>query len=191
MRPKTSQTKLNYPDMGRTRSVAALPIGAGQWPAGYRGLDQQIFLGNGRQIFDAVAQGVMTWQIQRRAGLRVSAAPRAAVGVRVVSGMGVGDVRVPSPCEVVWAQEPSSMLMADGSEVELAGFGYGTLPGHPVIGEEAFIVYMAADSSVFFRVLAFSKPANLFFAMSSPVTRLVQNNITKGYLQGAKSLARL
>jgi len=179
---------LNYPEMGRTRLNAGLPTGTGAWPDGFDHVDRQLRVGTGDAAFTALAEGILTWQIQRRAGLRVSAPPRAVVGARVVSGFGVGDLRLPVPCEVVWALEPAGVLRSDGTEVQLAGFGYGTLPGHPALGEEAFLAMKTPDGGVWFRLLAFSKPSGLLFRLGSPVTKLTQRNVTMAYLRAAQSL---
>lgn len=189
MSPKDSRDGLFYPELGRTRLNAEVPTGEGRWPAGFGHVDRQIRVGSGDAAFKALAEGIMTWQIQRRAGLRVAAPPRAVVGARVVSGFGVGDLRLPVPCEVVWALEPAGVLRSDGTDVELAGFGYGTLPGHPALGEEAFLAMKASDGGVYFRLLAFSRPSGLLFKLGSPVTKLAQRNVTKAYLQAARSLA--
>ncbi|WP_371130769.1 DUF1990 family protein [Arthrobacter sp. SDTb3-6] len=188
MLPKTSRGGLNYPELGRTRLNAELPSGQARWPDGFGHVDRQIRVGSGDAVFKALAEGILTWQIQRRAGLRVAAPPRAVVGARVVSGFGVGDLRMPVPCQVVWALEPTGALRSDGTEVELAGFGYGTLPGHPALGEEAFVAMKASDGGVYFRLLAFSRPSGLLFKLGAPVTKLTQRNVTKSYLQAARSL---
>jgi uncharacterized protein (UPF0548 family) len=185
---RNNRSGLNYPQLGRTRIVAAEPAGEGVWPAGFDHVDTQIRVGTGDADFKALAEGILTWQIQRRAGLRVSAPPRAVPGARVTSGFGVGNLRLPVPCEVVWTLESATVLRTDGAEVQLAGFGYGTLPGHPALGEEAFLAMKTSDGGVFFRILAFSKPSGLFFKLGSPVTKLTQRNVTKSYLQAARSL---
>lgn len=42
----------------------------------------------------------MTWEVQRRSGLRVrSSSPRAAVGVTMASGLGIGPLRLWAPWE--------------------------------------------------------------------------------------------
>ncbi|WP_237762448.1 DUF1990 family protein [Arthrobacter sp. ERGS1:01] len=183
-----NRARLNYPQLGRTRTIAAEPTGAGEWPDGFDHVDTQIRVGSGDAAFTALAEGILTWQIQRRAGLRVSAPPRAVPGARITSGFGVGNLRLPVPCEVVWALEPGRAVRTDGAEVELAGFGYGTLPGHPALGEEAFLAMKTGDGGVYFRILAFSKPSGLLFALGAPVTKLTQRNVTRSYLQAARSL---
>ncbi|WP_164520400.1 DUF1990 family protein [Specibacter cremeus] len=187
----TPRTGLNYPNIGVTRGIAVESPNdsAAGWPAGFHRVDLDLQVGTGHAAFAALAEGIMTWQIQRLAGLTVRAPDRATVGARVVSGFGVGALRLPVPCEVVWAHEPATMTRADGMGIEFAGFGYGTLPGHPELGEEAFAAIMTASGAVHFRLVAFSKPGSLIAKLGSPVAALAQRAVTRGYLNAARSLA--
>ncbi|MBP2412986.1 uncharacterized protein (UPF0548 family) [Arthrobacter stackebrandtii] len=188
MLPKASRGRLDYPSLGLTELAAAREPGATTWPAGFAHLDRDITVGSGRAAFDALAEGIMGWQVQRLAGLSVKAPPRAVVGARVVSGFGVGSLRLPVPCEVVWAMEPAA-VEGPGGETIRAGFGYGTLPGHPALGEEAFVAELAPGGAVHFRLLAFSRPAGLIYTLGAPVTRLAQSGVTRSYQQAARQLA--
>ncbi|WP_207343408.1 DUF1990 domain-containing protein [Arthrobacter sp. E3] len=183
------KASLDYPFLGLTRLVAHKRAGEGQWPKGFGHVDKTVAVGQGEEAFAALAEGILSWEIQKRAGLRVAAPPRAVVGAHVLSGFGVGNLRLPVPCEVVWAMEPQAEAGPDGTEVHMAGFGYGTLPGHPAVGEEAFIAMMTADGGVQFRLLAFSKPAGLIFKLGAPVTKLTQAGVSRSYQQAARSLA--
>ncbi len=187
MQPKSSC--LDYPHLGLTRLAAQMPPAGVAWPKGFGHVDTTTAVGSGQAAFDALAEGIMIWEIQRRAGLQVKAPPRAAVGARIVSGFGVGRLRLPVPCEVVWAMEPQAADGPDGARVRMAGFGYGTLPGHPALGEEAFVAMMMPGGAVQFRLLAFSRPAGLIYALGSPVTRLAQAGVTRSYQQAARGLA--
>ena len=73
----------------------------------------------------------------------------AEPGGRVVTRLGVGRVRLDEPCEIVWVER----------EEQRIGFGYGTLPGHVFVGEEAFVVERDAAGDVWFVVDVFSNPA--------------------------------
>ncbi len=188
MSPRISRGSLDYPSLGLTQLMAHRPADSSEWPKGFDHVDKTVAAGYGPEAFAALAEGILSWEIQKRAGLRVAAPPRAVVGARVVSGFGVGNLRLPVPCEVVWALEPQLAGGPSGSEVHMAGFGYGTLPGHPALGEEAFIAMMDDDGFVQFRILAFSKPAGLIFALGAPVTKLTQAAVTRSYQQAARSL---
>ena len=49
------------------------------------------------------------------------------------------------------------------------GFAYGTLPGHPECGEEAFLVTREPDGTVRLTVTAFSRPASWLTRIPSPL----------------------
>jgi uncharacterized protein (UPF0548 family) len=83
------------------------------------------------------------------------------------------------PCRVVWAQ-------TDGDE---RGFGYGTLPGHPESGEEAFVVRRTASGEVVFALRVFSRLATPAARLAAPVSRLVQRLATERYLVAVRRAA--
>lgn len=168
---------LNYPGIGSTQRGTA--------PAGYPEVLEEAFLGCGMAVYQRVAAGILGWELQRRAGLRVRAdSPVAAPGVRVVSGFGAGPFRLNAPCQVVWVRKPGQERIPQS-----AGFGYGTLPGHPARGEESFEVEINGRGEVFLRIRAFSKPANWFYAAGGLVTRAAQRHVTSRYIEGARTLA--
>jgi uncharacterized protein (UPF0548 family) len=169
--------ELNYPGIGSTEH--------GRPPEGYPCLVSQSYLGDGPAVYCRVAQGILTWELQRRSGLRVQTESDVVIpGARVVSGFGVGPFRINAPCEVVWVRRP---VPGDGSQS--AGFGYGTLPGHPARGEEAFEVEIDAQGRVFLKITAFSRPSTRFYAAGGLLTRAAQRHITSRYVEGARQLA--
>ena len=74
-------------------------------------------------------------------------------------------------------------------ELQRAGFGYGTLPGHPVRGEEAFEVELDAAGRVFLKITAFSRPSNWFYAAGRALTGRAQRHVTSRYIGSAHELA--
>jgi uncharacterized protein (UPF0548 family) len=52
------------------------------------------------------------------------------------------------------------------------GFAYGTLPGHPESGEEAFVID-DTDQGVVFQIVAFSRPAAALARLGTPVSRRI------------------
>jgi uncharacterized protein (UPF0548 family) len=146
---------LTYPEVGATRD--------GPLPSGYRHLRHATRLG--RVDFDRAARAVLSFRMQRATGVRVVAsAELAAPGVEVVSRLGIGPLRIAAPCRVVWVV----------SEPDRAGFGYGTLPGHPARGEESFVVHRDAAGDVWLTVTSFSRPARWYMAAAGPVAPLLQ-----------------
>ncbi|CAM3235616.1 hypothetical protein PSET11_00493 [Arthrobacter ulcerisalmonis] len=167
--------RLNYPGVGGTEHGVA--------PAGFNHVLSVVELGNGAELYQRVAAGILGWELQRRAGLRVQAdSPVAIPGARVVSGFGVGPFRLNAPCEVVWVRQPTD-------QPGRAGFGYGTLPGHPASGEESFEVVLADTGAVTLQIRAFSRPANWFYTAGAPVTAAAQRHVTARYIEGALSLS--
>ena len=84
-----------------------------------------------------------------------------------------GPIRVSAPARVVYVID----------EPKRKGFAYGTLPGHPEDGEEAFIVELADDDSVWIVIRAFSRPSRWYWWLVSPVLRLTQEFYTRRYLR--------
>ncbi|MBG0738212.1 DUF1990 domain-containing protein [Paeniglutamicibacter antarcticus] len=202
---RPGQGELTYPERGVTQIFARGLSGQEHRrgtepaardsvpPAGYRWVHKSIIVGRGRPAYERLAEGILSWEIQRGAGLAVRGPGRAVPGVRVVSGFGIGDLRLAVPCQVVWAQETDAdagtQEQRGPDHGDMAGFGYGTLPGHPASGEEAFTARLGGDGTVWFDVLAFSKPAGLIFRLAAPVTTLSQRLITRRYLHAARRIA--
>ncbi|SFT78502.1 DUF1990 family protein [Arthrobacter sp. ov118] len=168
---------LNYPGIGSTEH--------GQAPQGFPCLVSRTYLGDGPDTYQRVARGILTWELQKRSGLRVRTDFDEVVpGARVVSGFGVGPFRINAPCEVVWVRRPAA-----GDGPQSAGFGYGTLPGHPERGEEAFEVEIDAAGTVSLKITAFSRHANVFYTAGGLLARAAQRHITSRYIEGARQLA--
>ncbi len=68
------------------------------------------------------------------------------------------------------------------TEARRRGFAYGTLPGHPESGEEAFVVEQHDDGSVVFAITAFSRPATASARAAGPLGLLIQRYVTRRYL---------
>lgn len=88
-----------------------------------------------------------------------------------------GPVFVLAPCRIVY-------LIHDA---ENFGFAYGTLPGHPESGEEAFHIARTTDGDVSFGIHVFSRPADPLARLGGPLARAVQTRVTKAYLEGVRS----
>jgi uncharacterized protein (UPF0548 family) len=87
-----------------------------------------------------------------------------------------------------WARI-ATLLGRDGNEVDRRGFAYGTLPGHPEKGEEAFMIIMVNGSDVRIRVRAFSRPASLLARAGGPITRIAQKYFMDRYVDAIRHLA--
>ena len=147
------------------------PVGATRgstYPPGFHHLVVRSELGRGDAAFAHAADRLMTWRMHTGAGLRVAAsAERVAEGGVVRCRLGP----LPVPCRVVWVVD----------EPDRVGFGYGTLPGHPEAGEEAFVVSRDAGGVVTLTVSAYSRPGLLLTRLAGPVGRLGQRLMIRRY----------
>lgn len=164
---------LTYTQIGATES--------GETPPGYRHARLSTELGRGVDVMAHATSALMTFRMHRSAGLRpTTTAPRAAIGVDVICRPGVGPLAVRVPCRVVWATD----------DPRHAGFGCGTLPGHPVRGEEAFVLNHDTDDVVRFHVRSFSTPANGFARAAGPALPVLQGATYRWYLVTMRRLVR-
>ncbi|PPF42843.1 DUF1990 domain-containing protein [Pseudoclavibacter sp. AY1F1] len=115
----------------------------------FRRFEKSVVLGEGDALWDRAAADVLLWRVKTRSGFEVhpSLVP-AAVGARPTIVAGWGGVRILEPVEVVAVVE----------EADRVGFAYRTLPGHPVAGEEAFLV-RRVDGRVEFTIRSLTRPA--------------------------------
>ncbi|WP_295784231.1 DUF1990 family protein [uncultured Microbacterium sp.] len=156
---------LTYTEVGAT---------AGEMPPGYHHVRARRVVGHGREDFERAADALLAGDAQRRAGARVTLneTPMRA-GTRVTMRLGVFRI----PCLVVWAERTDSV----------AGFAYGTLPGHPERGEERFTLTLRPTGEVVFDIAAFSAPGRWFTRIGAPLGRLVQAWMTRRYLSALDS----
>lgn len=94
-------------------------------------------------------------------------------GVSAHLGVPFGPFRVTAPCRVVYVIDES----------DRRGFAYGTLPGHPEAGEEAFIVERTDDGSVWLTIRAVSRPSSWAWWFAYPMLRLAQTLYTRRYFR--------
>ncbi|MDQ1486161.1 MAG: hypothetical protein QOJ62_1854 [Actinomycetota bacterium] len=121
----------------------------------------------------------MSWQMHRRAGLRVVASvPRATPDAVVLMRLGVGPFAIRVPCRVVYTVDEERRI----------GFAYGTLAGHPESGEEAFVVELLPDDGVMLTITAFSRPARWYARLGGPIARRAQGLMTGRYVSAMRQV---
>lgn len=82
-----------------------------------------------------------------------------------------------------WGVRSPARVVYVIDEPNRKGFAYGTLPGHPESGEEAFIVDQTEDGSVWLTITAFSRPSAWYWWVVYPVLRAFQEYYTRRYLR--------
>ncbi|HEX9034297.1 MAG TPA: DUF1990 domain-containing protein [Streptosporangiaceae bacterium] len=146
---------------------------AGRLPAGYRHDQWSADLGPfSPEAFDAAAETLRSWGVQEGAGLSVFPGETVRTGATfaLVFRLPFGGY-VTAAGRIVWVTDDPGR----------SGFAYGTLPGHPERGEEAFMISRQGDRLVF-DIRAFSRPSHWLARAGAPVTRIVQLRVTRRYL---------
>jgi len=146
-------SELTYSPVGATRS--------GSLPPGFRHLFYRTPLGSGALLFERAGAAVLSFQMHRATGARVTASSSATPGLPLT--LGLGPLRV--PCQVIWVEKSKKKT----------GFAYGTLPGHQASGEEAFIVEHDERDRVWFVVRAYSRPARVLMRLGGPMAVVFQH----------------
>lgn len=163
--------ELTYPARLRGLSVPlarGVPCISGEWNV----LLESRVIGRGARDFAHARDRILSWQMHRGAGVRVQAGDDVTRGTKVQLSVGVGPLLIPARCEVV-------EVVDDDAE---AGFAYGTLPGHPERGEEAFLVRLVDDEVVVGSVAAFSRPAPWGASLLSPLAQRAQRIVARRYI---------
>lgn len=128
-------------------------------------------IGRGEGAWVRASSDVLTWAVKTRSGFAVDDVRPVEVGRRVIVTARVGPLRVKEPVEVTEViDEPTRV-----------GFTYRTLPGHPVSGEESFIVERRSDE-VFLALRSRTSPAPRGgWRWIFPLLRIAQRIVRRRY----------
>jgi uncharacterized protein (UPF0548 family) len=163
---------LTYSAVGATQSSA---------PPGYKHEHYSQSLGSEPGTFGRAVAALNQWAPQRGAGMQLT--PESPVvtqdGCVVLLQRTMGGFVTAAARIVYVVDEPNRY-----------GFAYGTLPHHPVAGEEAFLVEQDDAGNVNFVIEVFSRPRHPLARLGKPVSRMVQKNTTRRYMQGMLEAGR-
>lgn len=164
--------EFTYSEVGATRATP---------PAGYTIDHNRIKLGHGEATYRRAVEALKNW---RHFDLGwVTVVPR---GVAVEVG---ATVAVKARAFGTWSLNATRVVyMVD--EGRLFGFAYGTLPDHVECGEERFLIeWLEEDNSIWYDILAFSRPRHQLVKLSFPLARLLQKRFARESLFRVKALA--
>jgi uncharacterized protein (UPF0548 family) len=152
---------LTYSGIGTTASTP---------PVGYIVDRTRIKLGTGQVTFAAAKDALKKWEQFRLGWVEpcwqdTPVEPEHIVGVLAH----VCCLWTLNACRIVYVVD----------ELRKVGFAYGTLPGHIESGEERFTVEWAEDDSVWYDILAFSRPNNLLVRLGYPLARRLQKRFAR------------
>jgi uncharacterized protein (UPF0548 family) len=148
----------SYAEVGASRS---------KLPRNYRSDHNRICVGHGSSTFARAAEALRRWQMFEIPGVHLCwpstpIEPGNAVAI-VAKHCGIWSLNC---CRIVYVVD----------EGRRYGFAYGTLPEHSICGEERFTVEWDCPSSdsVWYELLAFSRPSNSLVRTAYPLARLFQ-----------------
>jgi uncharacterized protein (UPF0548 family) len=146
-------------------------------PPGHRAYERTVVIGHGAADWALTTSALLTWGVKTRSGFTVH--PVAGAGVRVSEGAdfwlvaALGPFRVREPVRVVAVVE----------QPDRCGFAYGTLEGHPVSGEEAFIVHRRADGDVLLTLRSLTRQSRGGWRLVFPALLVVQRWYRARYIR--------
>ena len=151
-RDRLARLERNYPMVGATG------VGWSDQPhvSGYRWFERTERVGTGRECWEFASSAVLTWGIKMRSGFRVVGPDGVrSDGQVVVPGSrhwliaAIGPLHIREPVQIV----------SITTDPDRCGFAYGTLTGHPVSGEESFMVTRDGHDNVSLTIRSVSAPA--------------------------------
>ena len=151
----------SYPEVGATASDS---------PASYNVDHYRIKLGEGEELFARACDAIRRWAMFDLGWVRLvnSDAPieRGATVAVLARHLGFWSLNA---CRVVYVVDEEDSLR------KRFGFAYGTLADHIERGEERFTVELnRGEETVWYNILAFSRPNQLLIKLGYPVARLLQ-----------------
>lgn len=142
----------------------------------YRRSGISVIVGTGEALWERATREVLRWGVKTASGFVVDSPGPVIPGDRVIVRARFLTVTVVEPVEVVSVVE----------ETDRVGFAYRTLPGHPVNGEEAFIVSREGNE-VRLTVRSLTRPApQQPWRSLYPLLRLVQLVARRRYLRALR-----
>ncbi len=143
----------------------------------------RVRLGDGEPVFRSAVAALRRWEHFRLGWVEAwpTDTPIQPGSVVAVLGRVCGQWWI-NACRIVYAVEETGPVVK-------FGFAYGTLPGHVESGEERFVVeWNPGDNSVWYDIVAFSRPHHPVIRLAYPWLRRVQKRFGR---DSAASMIRL
>ncbi|MBL0886212.1 DUF1990 domain-containing protein [Myceligenerans sp. I2] len=175
-----SRRALSYGVVGATAPDAE----PWQPPNRWRAYERTVPLGSGTDLWDEASAAALSWGAKTRSGFAVDppleTGRSARQGERYWLVARVGPFRAREPVEVV----------ATVATHHQAALAYGTLEGHPVSGEEAFIVSRDDDGNVSLTRRSLTRAGRGLWRGLFPVILIAQRVYRRRYLRALRRSGR-
>jgi uncharacterized protein (UPF0548 family) len=163
---KQKDSRFSYPEVGASATTV---------PTGYNVDRNRIQLGRGEITWQRAVQAIRTWQMfsMPRVTLYWPSAPIEAGTEVAVSVYHFGFYSL-NASRVVY-------VVDENDPIQRFGFAHGTLAEHAESGEERFTVeWHRNDDSVWYDILAFSRPRQVLARLGHPLSRSLQKKFAEG-----------
>ena len=163
---KVKDTGFSYLEVGASATTA---------PAGYNVDHNRAQLGRGDGTWQRAVEAIRAWRMFSMpwVSLHWPSAP-IQVGTDVAVSIHHFGFYSLNACRIVY-------VVDEEGPIERFGFAYGTLGEHAESGEERFTVeWNREDDSVWYDILAFSRPRQMLARLGYPLSRLLQKQFAKG-----------
>jgi uncharacterized protein (UPF0548 family) len=165
---RQSKLQFSYPEVGASRETP---------PSGYTIDHNRLELGTGREVFERAVVALKNWKQFDLGWVRMVPGDTpievGAIVAILTRHFGFWSLNV---CRVVY-------LINEDGPVKRFGFAYGTLSSHVERGEERFTIeWHRDDDSVWYDILAFSRPNKLLVKLGLPLARMLQKRFAKDSL---------
>lgn len=164
---------LSYAPVGATRPASF------EWTPspGFRPYERTVVVGRGPEHWAWATAALLEWGVKTRSGFRVE--PDGATGTRVGQG---GNYWLIASFGPVAVREPARVV-AVVDEPDRCGFAYGTLEGHPVAGEEAFVLSRTPEGDVLLTLRSLTRFSPGRWRMFFPLILVAQRWYRARYLE--------
>src|SRR5215217_769516 len=160
---------LTYAEVGATNATP---------PVDYNVDHNRIQLGSGEATYRSAVDALKNWRHFELGWVGI--VPRS---VRVEVG---ATVAVKARAFGTWSLSATRVVYTIDEDRRF-GFAYGTLPDHVERGEERFLIEWLPDDTIWYDILAFSRPQHPLVRLSAPLARRLQKQFARDSLNRMKS----
>ena len=157
-------TTWSYEHVGATRGLI---------PTEYAVDHNRVQLGRGSRIFERAVDALRRWEMFNLGWVTLEPRDTPLEHGRDVAVLArVWPAWMLNACRIVYTVD-------ERDPPRRFGFAYGTLGDHAESGEERFTIEWQADDTVWYDILAFSRPQHPLVRMAKPVARMLQKRFAR------------
>ena len=182
-------------------------------PKGFEVVQRRARIGHGRSRFDAAVAALRTWKVQRLSGIEVDVVGTEDGTVYRPVGFSDGEAARPASIEPqqdfgpdgepflqpgdsvdqrirvagIQLHAPTRVIAVE-EETSTHAVILGTLDGHPLAGEERFLIEIVEDETVFLHFRAIVRDAAWWARLGTPVAKALRTKYHDRYMDVLRSI---